>query len=56
MARPTTTDVPRSKRSVTITFTTAADFDAAKAHAKARGLGLATLLKFLLAADMKQAA
>lgn len=53
MARPVSTDTPRSKRSVTVTFTTSPEFEAAKAHAKQRGLGLATLFKYLLAQDMK---
>ena len=55
MARPTTTDSKRTVRTVTVTFTTLAEMEAAKAHAKSKGLGLATLLKFLLAADMKAA-
>lgn len=53
MARPVSTDAPRSKRGVTITFSTLGELEAARAHAKSRGLGLAPLLKFLLAEDMK---
>ena len=53
MARPISTDSPRSKRGTTVTFTTTEEFEVAKAHAKSRGLGLATLFKMLLADDIK---
>jgi hypothetical protein len=52
MARPVSTDSKRTMRSVTVTYSTIPELEAAKAHAKKRGLPLATLYKHLLAVDM----
>lgn len=53
MARPVSTDSPRSKRSVTVTYPTLPELAEAKAHAKRRGLPLAMLFRHLLATDME---
>lgn len=52
MARPVSTDSKRTERSVTITYPTKPELEAIKAHAKRRGLPVATLFKHLMALDM----